>query len=115
LYPEGDGFVFMNAKTYDQVTISKDIVGEPAQFLQEGMVCEIETHEGNPLSVTLPDSVILMVTEADAVIKGQTATTSYKPAILENGSKVMVPPFIASGTRIVVKTEDGTYVERAKD
>ncbi len=115
LYPEGDGFVFMNVKTYDQVTIPKDIVGTPAQFLQEGMVCEIETHECTPLSVTLPGSVTLTVTEADAVIKGQTATTSYKPAILENGSKVMVPPFISPGTRIIVKTEDGTYVERAKD
>lgn len=115
LYPDGDAFVFMNAKTYDQVTIAKEIIGDPAQFLQEGMVCEIETHEGTPLSVTLPKTVTLMVTEADAVIKGQTATTSYKPALLENGSKVLVPPFIGAGTRIIVKTEDGTYVERAKD
>ncbi len=115
LYPEGEGFVFMNVKTYDQVTISKDIVGTPAAFLQEGMVVEIETHEGTPLSVTLPDSIIATVVEADAVTKGQTATTSYKPAILDNGVKVLVPPFISAGTRIVVRTEDGTYVERAKD
>jgi elongation factor P len=115
LYPEGDGFVFMNAKTYDQVTIAKEIIGSPAAFLQEGMIVEIETHEGTPLSVTLPDSIIATVVEADAVTKGQTATTSYKPAILDNGVKVMVPPFIGAGTRIVVKTEDATYVERAKD
>ncbi len=115
LYPEGDGFVFMNAKTYDQMTIAKDIIGPAAAFLQEGMVVEIETYEGTPLSVTLPDTIVATIVEADAVTKGQTATTSYKPAILDNGVKVMVPPFIEAGTRIVVRTEDGSYVERAKD
>ncbi len=114
LYAEGEGYVFMHVTNYDQITLPQDIVGDPGRFLQEGMICEIESHEGTPLSVTLPDTVILTISEADAVIKGQTATTSYKPAILENGVKVMVPPFIEAGTRIVVKTEDGSYVERAK-
>lgn len=115
LYPEGEGQVFMNVKNYDQISISNDIIGSPGAFLQEGMIVEVETYEGAPLSVTLPATVIMTIVEADAVVKGQTATTSYKPAVLENGVKVMVPPFIESGTRIVLKTEDSSYVERAKD
>jgi elongation factor P len=79
------------------------------------MICSIKTYEGTPLAVSIPDTVILEITEADAVVKGQTASSSYKPAVLSNGVKTSVPPFIASGTRIVVKTEDGSYVERAKD
>ncbi|HPF78273.1 MAG TPA: elongation factor P, partial [Alphaproteobacteria bacterium] len=93
----------------------KDIIGDPVVFLQDGMMVTIETFEGEPLGVQLPDSVTLEIVEAEPVIKGQTATTSYKPAILENGAKVMVPPHIEVGTRVVVKTEDGAYVERAKD
>ncbi len=115
LYEDEAGFNFMHTENYEQIAVSKDIIGDPAVFLQEGMICVIETFEGEPLRVELPDSVTLEVTEAEPVIKGQTATTSYKPAILENGAKVMVPPHISTGTRIVVKTEDGVYVERAKD
>ncbi len=115
LYATGDEFNFMNNKTFDQITIKRDVIGYPAAFLQEGMVCEVETFETEVLSVTIPQTVTMKIVEADAVTKGQTATTSYKPAILENGVKVMVPPFIEAGTRIVIKTEDGSYVERAKD
>lgn len=115
LYADGDDFNFMNNKTFDQIAVKRDIIGYPANFLQEGMQCELESFESEVLSVSIPDSVVLEVVEADAVIKGQTATTSYKPAVLENGVKVMVPPFISSGTKIVVRTEDGSYVERAKD
>lgn len=114
LYEDEDGCHFMNTESYEQIAVKKDVIGEPAVFLQEGMICVIETFEAEPLSVTLPDSVTLEITEAEPVIKGQTATTSYKPAILENGAKVMVPPHIETGTRVVVKTADGTYVERAK-
>lgn len=114
LYVDGDEFHFMNSKTFEQITVKREIIGYPAGFLQEGMICEIEFFETEALSVTLPQTVTLEVTEADAVIKGQTATTSYKPAVLENGMKVMVPPFVEAGTKIVVKTEDGSYVERAK-
>lgn len=115
LFNDGEMYTFMNTESYEQVAIDKELIGEPAQFLQDGMVVSIETYEGEPLGVQLPDSVTLEVTEAEPVIKGQTATTSYKPAVLENGARVMVPPHIEVGTRIVVKTEDASYVERAKD
>lgn len=115
LFNDGETYTFMNTETYEQVMVSAEIVGEPAVFLQDGMMVTIETFEGEPLGVQLPDTVTLEITEAEPVIKGQTATTSYKPAILENGAKVMVPPHIDVGTRVVVKTEDGSYYERAKD
>jgi len=115
LFNDGDTYTFMNNETYEQIMISAEIIGEPAVFLQDGMMVKVETHEGEPLGVQLPDTVTLEITEAEPVIKGQTATTSYKPAILENGAKVMVPPHIDVGTRVVVKTEDGSYYERAKD
>lgn len=114
LYANGDEFNFMNNKTFEQITVAREIIGYPASFLQEGMQCEIESFEAEILSVSIPDTVIMEIIEADAVIKGQTATTSYKPATLENGVKVLVPPFVESGTRIIVRTEDGSYVERAK-
>lgn len=115
LYEDDDNCVFMNTESYEQINVSKEIIGYPAAFLQEGMIVEIETYEGEPLGARLPDTITMEIAEADPVIKGQTATTSYKPAVLENGVKVMVPPHIEAGTRIVVKTEDGSYVERAKD
>jgi elongation factor P len=115
LFNDGETYTFMNSETYEQVMVPADIVGDPAVFLQDGMEVTIETHEGEPLGVQLPDSVTLEIVEAEPVIKGQTATTSYKPAVLENGAKVMVPPHIDVGTRVVVKTEDSSYVERAKD
>lgn len=115
LYEDGDGCHFMNQETFDQIIVSKDVIGAPAAFLQEGMKVTIETYEGTPLGVELPDSVVMEIVQADPVVKGQTASSSYKPAILENGVKVMVPPHIESGTRIVVKTTDSSYVERAKN
>ena len=115
LFSDGETFTFMNNETYEQIAVSKEIIGEPAVFLQDGMMVSIETHEGEPLGVQLPDQVTMKIVEAEPVVKGQTATTSYKPAILENGAKVMVPPFIDVDTRIIVRTEDSTYVERAKD
>jgi elongation factor P len=115
LYAEGDDYNFMHQETFEQIAINKELIGRPAAYLQEGMTVEVETYEGEPLAVRLPDTVVVEIVEAEPVVKGQTATTSYKPAILANGEKVMVPPHIEAGTRIVVKTEDGTYVERAKD
>jgi elongation factor P len=91
------------------------VVGEPGAFLQDGMPCTVDLIEGSPVSVTLPDKVVMTVTEADPVVKGQTAASSYKPGVLENGVRVLIPPFIEAGTRIVVSTADATYVERAKD
>jgi elongation factor P len=104
----------MNKSDYEQIIVPADIVGEQAIFLQDGMEVEIETYEGKPLSVALPATVILEIVEADPVVKGQTASSSYKPAVLSNGAKVMVPPFIEAGEKIVVRTDDATYVERAK-
>ncbi len=115
LYADGDLLTFMDQETYEQVTLNSDLVGEPAQFLQDGMVVMIESYEGDPISVLLPDSVVMEVVEADPVVKGQTASSSYKPGSLENGVRIMVPPHIEAGTRVVVNTADGTYMERAKD
>ena len=115
LYDEGDHLVFMHSETFEQISIIKDMVGERAAYLQDGMVVTMSSHEGDPISVELPDTVVMEVVEADAVVKGQTASSSYKPAILENGERVMVPPHIESGTRIVVRPEDASYVERAKN
>lgn len=115
LYQDADGYHFMNQESYEQITLQGDIIGAPAVFLQEGMIVEIESFEGEALGAKLPDTAAFEIVEAEPVVKGQTATTSYKPAILSNGQKVQVPPHIESGMRIVVKTEDGSYVERAKD
>jgi elongation factor P len=115
LFDDGDNLVFMHAETYEQMTISREMVGDSAAFLQDGMTVTVNSHEGEAISVQLPDKVVMEVVEADAVVKGQTASSSYKPAILENGVRVLVPPHIEAGTRIVVRPEDATYVERAKD
>jgi elongation factor P len=113
LYAEGDDLVFMDKDSYEQITIAKDIVGEAAEFLQDGMDVVLELWEERPISVELPEQVEATIVEADAVVKGQTASSSYKPAILDNGVRVMVPPHIGSGTRIVVNVYDREYVRRA--
>ena len=115
LFADGDNLTFMDNQSYEQITLGREALGDQAVFLQEGMVCTVTSHEGSPLSVELPPTVVLAVTEAEPVVKGQTASSSYKPAIVENGVKVMVPPHIEVGTRIVVNTADNTYAERAKD
>jgi len=115
LFASGDEYTFMDNTTYEQITLHADLIGEPAAFLQEGMTVSVQSYEGSPISVELPETVIMAVVEADPVVKGQTATSSYKPAKIENGVRVMVPPHIEMGTRIVVNTADATYVERAKD
>jgi elongation factor P len=114
LYESGDMLTFMDKETFEQIEIAKDFVGERAAFLQDGMEVKVESYEGRPISVKLPLNVTLQVVEADPVVKGQTAASSYKPAKLENGLRVMVPPFIETGTRIVVATEDSSYVKRAE-
>ena len=116
LFSDDDQFHFMNQESFEQIGVRKDILDDTsAKFLNEGMICTIESFEGEPLSVTLPDTVVCRIEMADPVVKGQTASSSYKPAILENGVKVMVPPHVESGIRIVVKTEDASYVERYKE
>ena len=113
LYHDGDMLVFMDKETYEQVSLAEDLIGEPAAFLQDGMDVIMELHEDRPISVQLPDTIEATIVEADAVVKGQTASSSYKPAKLDNGVRVMVPPHIAAGTRIVVDTYSREYVRRA--
>jgi elongation factor P len=113
LYADGDMLVFMDKDTYDQITLPADLVGDAAAFLQDGMDVTLELWEDRPISVDLPTQVEATIVEADAVVKGQTASSSYKPALLDNGVRVLVPPHIASGTRIVVDVYERTYVSKA--
>ncbi|UOM33740.1 elongation factor P [Acuticoccus sp. I52.16.1] len=113
LYRQGEQLVFMDNDTYEQMELAEDFVGERSAFLQDGMTVTVEIWEEKPIGITLPQHVTLEITEADAVVKGQTQSSSYKPAILENGVKVMVPPFIEAGEKIIVDTEEIAYVRRA--
>jgi elongation factor P len=113
LYEEGEHLVFMDNETYDQIHLAKDFVGERLAFLQDGMTVEVELYEETALGVKLPDQVTLAVKETEPVVKGQTAANSFKPAIMENGVKIMVPPFISQDERIVVDTNELTYLRRA--
>jgi elongation factor P len=113
LFADGDALTFMDKDTYDQVTLDRGILGDAAAFLQDGMDVVMETYDDKPISVQLPDTIEALIVEADAVVKGQTASSSYKPAVLENGVRVMVPPHIGAGTRIVVDVYEQTYVKRA--
>jgi len=113
LFAEGDQLTFMDKESYEQVALPRDLLGDAAAFLQDGMDVVMELWEERPISVQLPDTIEATIVEADAVVKGQTASSSYKPAILENGVRVMVPPHIGSGTRIVVDVYEQTYVRRA--
>jgi elongation factor P len=114
LYGEGDKLVFMDMDTYEQIEVPSGFLEERAAFLQEGMKVTVESHEGRSIGITLPDHVILAVVEADPVVKGQTAASSYKPAKLENGVRILVPPFVVAGERVVVDTNELTYVRRAE-
>ena len=113
LFREGDQLTFMDKVNYEQITLDAGILGDAAAFLQDGMDVVMELWEERPISVQLPDQIEALIVEADAVVKGQTASSSYKPAILENGVRVMVPPHIGAGTRIVVDVYEQTYVRRA--
>ncbi|HZF77385.1 MAG TPA: elongation factor P [Acetobacteraceae bacterium] len=113
-YAEENNLVLMDPETYEQTQIPKDLLGDRLPFLQENMTVNVRLVEGEPVAVELPETIVLEVVEADPVVKGQTAASSYKPAMLSNGVKVMVPPFISTGEKIVVKTEDATYYERFK-
>lgn len=114
LYEQGDALVFMDAETYEQLELQKDFVGDRAAFLQDGMTVTVELHEERPIGISLPDQVVLQIVEADPVVKGQTAASSYKPARLENGIRLMVPPFVESGERVIVDTNEITYIRRAE-
>jgi elongation factor P len=113
LYAEGDDLTFMDKVTYDQVSLPRDLLGDAADFLEDGMDVTMETYEDKPISVQLPDHIEAVIADTEAVVKGQTASSSYKPARLENGVRVMVPPFIGVGTKIVVDVYEREYVRRA--
>jgi elongation factor P len=114
LYRDGEDLNFMNQETFEQIQLPADLVGDCIAFLSDGMIVKICMYEGEPISVSLPQTVILEVVEAEPVVKGQTATSSYKPAMLSNGVKIMVPQHIEAGINIVVDTSNASYVERAK-
>jgi elongation factor P len=115
LYEDADGYTFMNVENYEQLIVPKDVLGDQAVWLQEGMKVILSVFNGVAVAVQLPQRVTLEITQTEPAMKGQTASSSYKPAILSNGARVMVPPHISPGTRVVVLTEDGSYSERAKD
>jgi elongation factor P len=115
LYSDGEGFHFMNPENYDQVVATPDVVGDSAPYLTDGVTVQLLTHDGIPIGLDLPRLATFEVVETEPSVKGQTASSSYKPAVLSNGLKTMIPPYITVGTRIVVLTEDGSYQERAKD
>jgi elongation factor P len=115
LYKDGDSYIFMNPDSYEQVTVSAAMLSDQANYLAENMECYLLMFNGDPVSIELPPRVTLEILETEPVVRGQTASSSYKPAKLANGARTMVPPHIEAGTRVVVNTEDGSYVERAKD
>ena len=114
LYEDGEGFHFMEPNSYEQVAVSGDVIGDQKVFLVDGIRVSLKTHQGMAIAIELPMKVTVEIVETEPVMKGQTASSSYKPAILSNGLRVMVPPHISAGTRIVISTEDNSYVERAK-
>lgn len=113
LYEQGEALVFMDLESYEQLELQKEFVGDRRAFLQDGMMVSVELYDERPIGIALPDHVTLEIAEADPVVKGQTATSSYKPAMLENGVRIMVPPFISSGERVIVDTNELTYLRRA--
>ncbi|HUH49326.1 MAG TPA: elongation factor P [Mycoplana sp.] len=113
LFEQGEGLVFMDVDTYDQLELQKEFVGDRTAFLKDGMMVTVQLYNDKPIGISLPDQVVLAVAEADPVVKGQTAASSYKPAILENGVRVLVPPFVEAGERILVDTNEITYLRRA--
>jgi elongation factor P len=115
LYQDGNSYVFMNPETFEQVPLTADMVGDYVPYLQEGMECQIAMFNDGPISIEIPPRITLEITDTEPAIKNQTASSSFKPAMLTNGVRTLVPPHINVGTRIVVDTNDGSYVERAKD
>ena len=115
LYEDAEGFHFMDPRTYDQVMVTPEVIGDAKVYLQDGLRVSLQTYQEVAISITLPQKMTFEITETEPVVKGQTASSSYKPAIVDNGMRVMVPPHIGVGTRVVINTEDNSYVERAKD
>lgn len=115
LYEDGEGFHFMQPESYEQVVVTEDVMGGNKPYIQEGMRVFLKTFEGVPIAIEVPQKITVEIAETEPVVKGQTASSSYKPAMTSNGLRVMVPPHIGPGTRIIINTDDDSYVERAKD
>lgn len=115
LYEDGEGFHFMEPQTFEQVSVHPDVVGDGRVYLTEGIRVYLKTFEGNAIAIEYPQRITVEIAETEPVVKGQTASSSYKPAVATNGLRVMVPPHIGAGTRVVINTEDNSYVERARD
>jgi elongation factor P len=115
LYQDGEGFHFMNPETYDQLVATEEVIGDAAPYLQENMTVQLSTHNDVPIAIELPRTVVLEIVDTEPSVKGQTASSSYKPAVLSNGVKTTVPPYITVGTKVIILTEDNSYQERAKD
>ena len=115
LYEDGEGYHFMEPQSYEQITVTPDVMGDGKVYLQEGMRCFLKIYEGVCIAIEFPQKITVEITETEPVVKGQTASSSYKPAMADNGLRIMVPPHIGAGTRVVINTDDNTYVERAKD
>jgi elongation factor P len=115
LYEDGEGFHFMEPVTYEQVVVTEDVLGANKPYLLEGMRCQVKTFEGVAIALEVPQRITVEITETEPVVKGQTASSSYKPAMTTNGLRVMVPPHIGPGVRVVINTDDDSYVERARD
>ncbi len=113
LYRDGDMLVFMNTENYEQINLAEEFVGEQAQFLTDGMEVDLEFYEERAITVAIPEQVVLEVAETEPVVKGQTAANSYKPAMMSNGTRTTVPPFVGVGERLIINTADGSYVKRA--
>lgn len=115
LYEDGEGFHFMQPESYEQVTVGADLIGDDKVYLQEGMRVFLKTYEGAAVGIEYPQKITVEITETEPVVKGQTASSSYKPAMASNGLRIMVPPHIGVGTRVIINTEDNSYVSRAQD
>jgi len=113
LYRQDEQLVFMDTANYDQIELATEFVGDRSSFLQDGMMVQLQLHQDKPIGIKLPETVVLEVVEADASLKGQTAASSYKPAKLENGLRILVPPFVSAGERVIVNTDEVAYVKRA--
>ncbi len=115
LYADGEGYHFMEPETYEQLVVSEDVIGDGKVYLQEGMRCWLKTFEGNCIAIEFPQKIVVEIAETEPVVKGQTASSSYKPAMTDSGLRVMVPPHIGVGTRIIINTEDNSYQGRSQD
>ena len=115
LYDDSEGYHFMEPQTFEQITVGEDVIGDAKVYLKDGIRVHLSVHEGVAIAIDLPQKVTVEIVETEPVVKGQTASSSYKPAMADNGLRVMVPPHISAGTRVVINTEDASYVERAKD